>query len=225
MCQIQTSFWSCGQLAEGKTILCFTYQLTQGKCCDGFSSYCRMIYRPCPNCQAGKPHPQGQDLNASISAKWSAVQEPAPNPVPVPEAEAIQALSETRSPADMLNAVDSAIMAPPSQDAISRVKRQDQAAQVKKLAPRSVPAPSRISAKGGIQKPVPPSASRQSLRRLSPMVETFTNMISSPKPSTETIVSHSSNSTEPADSLDAVGLSPSSIENLDFTIDPALIAL
>ncbi|KAL8792371.1 MAG: hypothetical protein Q9195_005074 [Heterodermia aff. obscurata] len=216
MCQIQTSFWSCGQFAEGKTILCSTYQVTQGKCCDGFSSFCRMIYRPCPNCLAGKPHPQSQELSASI-----AVQDPVPRPVPIPEAKTIP---ETRNPADMLNVIDSAAMAPPPKNPVQRVKQQHQAAPVKKLAPKSVPTPSRISAKGGIQKSVPAPAHRQSSRRLLPVAETVTSVSSSPKRS-PTEGSHLVRKANPAGSSNGLEMSPSSIESLNFLIDPALIAI
>lgn len=225
MCQIQTSFWSCGQLAEGTTILCFTYKLTQGKCCDGYSSFSRMIQMKCSNCLTGKPHPQSQNVNASIAGEGCAVQNSAPNPVPIAEANALPALPETRNAADLSNAVDPATMAPPLKDSSSGTKQQHQAAPKRKSAPRSVPTPSRISAKGGIQKRAPPPANRQSLRRLSPVAETITSMSSSPRRSPRTRISHSSKAAESAGSLDALGLSPSSIEGLNFPIDPALIEL
>ena len=225
MCQMQTSFWSCGQLGEGKTILCFTYQLTQGKCCDGYSSFSRMIHIACPNCLAGKPHPQSQDLNASIAVKGGVVQDFVPNPVPVSEANALPALPDTCNPVDLLNVVNSTTMAPPLKDSISRVKQQHRGARARKPPPRSVPTPARLSAKGGIQKPAPPSAGRRSLRRLSPIAETVASMSSSPRRSPRTKNSHSPKRTEYGGSLDVIGLSPSSIQNLDFSFDPALIGL
>ena len=124
-----------------------------------------MVHRTCPNCRAGKPHSQSQDLNAFIFVKKGAIQKSMSNPVSVFEAKATQVVSEMRGSADMLNVVDFVVMAPQSKDSISRVKRQCRVTLVRNSAPSHVPAPSRISAKGGIQRSVPPSAHRQSSRR------------------------------------------------------------
>ena len=200
MCQIQTSFWSCGQLAEGRTIVCFTYQLTQGKCCNGYSSFSRMIFKVCPNCLAGQSHPQTQDLNASIDVKGHAVQ----NSVP--------------------NVVNDAITAPSSKNSMPPAKQQHQAAQEKKLAPKSVPNPARISAKGDIKKPAPPPTNSRSMRRLSPIAEAVTGTSSSPRRSPRTQVSRFS---KMAGSRGSYEVSPSlsSTEALKFPLNPALIGV
>ena len=200
MCQIQTSFWSCGQLAEGRTIICFTYQLTQGKCCDGYSSFSRMIFKVCPNCLAGKPHPQTQDLNASVTVNGQAVQ----NSVP--------------------NVANDATMAPPSKNPMPPAEQQHQVAPVKKPAPKSVSNPSRVSAKGGIKKPAPPPTKSRSLRRLSPIAEAVTSTSSSSRRSPRTQVSRSS---KMAGSGGPYGVNPSllSIEALKFPPNPGLVGV
>ena len=68
MCQMQTTFFACAQLAEGKTTLCAKFQLTVGRSCDGISSFSRLLNVKCPKCQAGKPHPGSQDLDATIDS-------------------------------------------------------------------------------------------------------------------------------------------------------------
>ena len=67
MCQMQTSFYSCAQLAEGNNILCKFFQQSMGRHCSGYSSFSRVLDNACPNCQAGKRHPKSQHLRATTN--------------------------------------------------------------------------------------------------------------------------------------------------------------
>ncbi|KAG7008137.1 hypothetical protein G7Y79_00007g022620 [Physcia stellaris] len=110
MCQIQTAFWSCGQLAEGRTVLCHSYQHTKGRYCDGFSSFSRPVKTPCPNCQAGRPHPPSQQMSAAVQVQ-RCVRNPAAVPTPTHSSSAanvvIAPMPETGKPADGGNSITS----------------------------------------------------------------------------------------------------------------------
>ena len=132
---MQTSFFSCAQLAEGRTNLCATFQLSVGKSCDGVKSFSRLLSVKCPKCQAGEPHSRTPELSAAIDSMDC----PDKTTVPASPAANLKPSPWTCNPGDLQK----------STKAVARIP---------------LTSPARISAKGAVQKPASPTP-RHSPRR------------------------------------------------------------
>lgn len=63
MCQSQNSFWACRCLAQGRFLMCERYRSTAGRECDGYTSFSRVVRRPCPrhSRQEGRTSPNASE--------------------------------------------------------------------------------------------------------------------------------------------------------------------
>ena len=64
MCQNQTSFWACNDLASGRFLICEKYRATLGRECEGYTSFARKINRQCPKCRKKAGQTPRTDLKA-----------------------------------------------------------------------------------------------------------------------------------------------------------------
>lgn len=67
MCRSRNTFWKCRHLVSGNFDLCDKYSATAGRECDGYTSFARVIKRPCPTCSrraAARPPSEAEQATA-----------------------------------------------------------------------------------------------------------------------------------------------------------------
>ena len=64
MCQNQTTFWACNDLASGRFLICEKYRATLGRECEGYTSFARRINLRCSKCHTKVGQTPRADLKA-----------------------------------------------------------------------------------------------------------------------------------------------------------------